>query len=164
MTSATRDLLQQVIEPVVVSEGLDLEQLDVSQAGRRSRVRIIVDADGGVDLDRCAEVSRHISKALDDSDVMGEHPYTLEVSSPGVSRPLTLPRHWSRATGRLVRAILHDDGDVTGRVVSAGDDSAVLDVDGTSRELAYADVRKAKVQVEFRKTDDTDLDDFEEED
>ncbi|RIQ17518.1 ribosome maturation factor RimP, partial [Jiangella rhizosphaerae] len=65
MTSATRDLLQQVIEPVVVSEGLDLEQLDLSQAGRRSRLRIIVDADGGVDLDRCAEVSRHISKALD---------------------------------------------------------------------------------------------------
>lgn len=164
MTSASHDLLQQVIEPVVVSEGLDLEQLDLSQAGRRSRLRIMVDADGGVDLDRCAEVSRHISKALDDSDVMGDRPYTLEVSSPGVSRPLTLPRHWSRATGRLVRAVLHDGGDVTGRVVSAGDTSAVLDVDGATRELAYTDVRKAKVQVEFRKTDDTDLDDFEEED
>ncbi|TDD67941.1 ribosome maturation factor RimP [Jiangella aurantiaca] len=164
MTSATRDLLEQVIEPVVASEGLDLESLELSQAGRRSRLRIIVDADGGVDLDRCAEVSRHISKALDDSGAMGDHPYTLEVSSPGVSRPLTLPRHWSRATGRLVRAILHDGGDVTGRVVSADDDSAVLDVDGASRVLAYADVRKAKVQVEFRKTDDTDLDDFEEED
>ncbi|SED73909.1 ribosome maturation factor RimP [Jiangella alba] len=164
MTSASHDLLQQVIEPVVVSEGLDLEQLDLSQAGRRSRLRIMVDADGGVDLDRCAEVSRHISKALDDSNVMGDRPYTLEVSSPGVSRPLTLPRHWSRATGRLVRAVLHDGGDVTGRVVSAGDTSAVLDVDGATREVAYTDVRKAKVQVEFRKTDDTDLDDFEEED
>ena len=164
MTSATRDLLQQVIEPVVTSEGLDLEELELSQAGRRSRLRIIVDADGGVDLDRCAEVSRHISKVLDDAGVMGEHAYTLEVSSPGVSRPLTLPRHWSRATGRLVRAVLHDGGDVTGRVVSAGDHSAVLDVDGGSRELAYADVRRAKVQVEFRKTDDSELDDFEEED
>ncbi|WP_116948296.1 ribosome maturation factor RimP [Jiangella endophytica] len=164
MTSATHDLLEQVIEPVVASEGLDLEQLELSQAGRRSRLRIIVDADGGVDLDRCAEVSRHISKALDDSDVMGDRPYTLEVSSPGISRPLRLPRHWSRATGRLVRAILHDGGDVTGRVVSADDSAAVLDVDGVSRELAYTDVRKAKVQVEFRKTDDTDLDDFEEED
>lgn len=164
MTSATRDLLEQVIEPVVASEGLDLEELDLSQAGRRSRLRIIVDADGGVDLDRCAEVSRLVSRTLDDSDVMGEQPYTLEVSSRGVSRPLTLPRHWSRATGRLVRAILLDGADVTGRVVSADDDSAVLDVDGDSRELAYADVRRAKVQVEFRKTDDTELDDFEEED
>ncbi|PZF80234.1 ribosome maturation factor RimP [Jiangella anatolica] len=164
MTSATHDLLQQVIEPVVVSEGLDLEELELSQAGRRSRLRIIVDADGGVDLDRCAEVSRHISKVLDESDVMGDRAYTLEVSSPGVSRPLTLPRHWSRATGRLVRAILHEGGEVTGRVVSAGDDTVVLDVDGAGRELAYGDVRKAKVQVEFRKTADTDLDDFEEED
>lgn len=164
MTSATHDLLQQVIEPVVASEGLDLEELELSQAGRRSRLRIIVDGDGGVDLDRCAEVSRHISKALDDSNVMGERAYTLEVSSPGVSRPLTLPRHWSRATGRLVRAILHDGDDVTGRVVSAGEGTVVLDVDGAGRELAYADVRKAKVQVEFRKSDDSELDDFEEED
>lgn len=164
MTSATRDLLEQVIEPVVASEGLDLEELELSQAGRRSRLRIIVDADGGVDLDRCAEVSRLVSRTLDDSNVMGEQPYTLEVSSPGVSRPLTLPRHWSRATGRLVRAIMFDGDDVTGRVVSAGDGSAVLDVDGASRELAYTDVRKAKVQVEFRKTEDAELDDFEEED
>lgn len=164
MTSATRDLLQQVIEPVVASEGLDLEDLELSQAGRRSRLRIIVDADGGVDLDRCAEASRLISRTLDDSGVMGDHPYTLEVSSPGTSRPLKLPRHWSRATGRLVRATLHDGGDVTGRVVSAGEGSAVLDVDGVSRELAFADVHKAKVQVEFRKTDDSELDDFEEED
>jgi ribosome maturation factor RimP len=164
MTSATRDLLEQVIEPVVASEGLDLEELELSQAGRRSRLRIVVDADGGVDLDRCAEVSRLVSRTLDDSDVMGAQPYTLEVSSRGVSRPLTLPRHWSRATGRLVRAIMHDGDDVTGRVVSADDGSAVLDVDGASRELAYADVRKAKVQVEFRKTEDAELADFEEED
>lgn len=166
MTSVTRDLLQQVIEPVVASEGLDLEELDLAQAGRRSRLRIIVDAEGGVDLDRCAEVSRLVSRTLDDSDVMGETPYTLEVSSPGVSRPLTLPRHWSRAAGRLVRATLHDGDDVTGRVVSADDSGAVLDVDGSTREVAYAEVRRAKVQVEFRKADDgdTELEDLEEED
>ena len=162
MTTATRDLLQQVIEPVVAAEGLDLESLDLSQAGRRSRLRIVVDADGGVDLDRCAEASRLISRALDESDVMGEAPYTLEVSSPGVARPLTLPRHWRRAAGRLVRVTMQDGDGVTGRVVSAGEQSVVLDVDGSGeREVAYRDVRKAKVQVEFRRTgDDTD---FEEE-
>ncbi|TDE14079.1 ribosome maturation factor RimP [Jiangella asiatica] len=163
MTSDTRDLLQQVIEPVVVSEGLDLEALDLTQAGRRSRLRIVVDADGGVDLDRCAEASRLISRALDDSDVMGDRPYTLEVSSPGVSRPLTLPRHWRRATGRLVRAVLHEGGDVTGRVVSAGAETAVLEVDGAGeREVAYGDVRKAKIQVEFRRGGDDDTDSDEE--
>ncbi|WP_026875548.1 ribosome maturation factor RimP [Jiangella gansuensis] len=159
MTAATRDLLQQVIEPVVESEGLDLEALDISQAGRRSRVRIVVDADGGVDLDRCAEASRLISRALDDSDVMGEHPYTLEVSSPGVSRPLTLPRHWRRASGRMVRAVLHEGDDVTGRVVAAGEEAVVLEVDGAGeREVAYGDIRKAKVQVEFRRSGDDDAD------
>lgn len=154
MSSATRDLLQQIVTPVVNAEGLDLEEFDLAQAGRRSRLRIIVDSDDGVDLDHCAEVSRLISRALDDDDVMGDTPYTLEVSSPGVSRPLTLPRHWSRSVGRLVRVRRHDDGEVTGRVVEAGESSAVLDVNGTTREVAYDDVRKAKVQVEFRRDDD----------
>lgn len=154
MSSATRDLLQQIVAPVVQAEGLDLEELDLAQAGRRSRVRIIVDSDDGVDLDHCAEVSRLISRALDDDDVMGDTPYTLEVSSPGVSRPLTLPRHWSRSVGRLVRVRRHDGGEVTGRVIEAGERSAVLEVNGTTREVAYDDVRKAKVQVEFRRDDD----------
>ena len=154
MSSASRDLLQQVIAPVVAAEGLDLEELDLAQAGKRSRLRIIVDADGGVDLDRCAETSRLISRALDDSDAMGDMPYTLEVSSPGVSRPLRLPRHWERAVGRLVRVRLHEGTDFTGRVVRADDTHAVLDVDGAVREVAFVDVRKAKVQVEFRRDDD----------
>lgn len=162
MTTTMRDRLQQIVEPVVAAEGLDLEELDLSQAGRRSRLRIIVDADGGVDLDRCAEASRLISAALDSTNAMGETPYTLEVSSPGVSRPLTAPRHWRRATGRLVRVTLADDGDVTGRVVSAGDSSAVLDVDGVSREVVYGEVRKAKVQVEFRRADGGDDEDEDE--
>lgn len=153
MTSATRDLLHQIIEPVVAAEGLDLEELDLTRAGRRSRLRIVVDADDGVDLDRCAEASRLISKVLDDSDVMGDTPYTLEVSSPGVARPLTRPRHWSRALGRLVRVKLTAEDDITGRVMSAGDGSATLEVDGATREVAYADVRRAKVQVEFRRPD-----------
>ena len=154
MSSAHRDLLHQVIAPVVKAEGLDLEELDLAQAGRRSRLRIIVDADDGVDLDRCAEASRLISRALDDSDAMGAMPYTLEVSSPGVSRPLRLPRHWARAVGRLVRVRLHDGTDVTGRVVEADEARAVLDLDGATREVAFDDVRKAKVQVEFRRDDD----------
>lgn len=154
MSSVTRDLLQRIIEPVVVAEGLDLEELDLSRAGRRHRLRIVVDADGGVDLDNCAEVSRSISTVLDDSDAMGAEPYTLEVSSPGVSRPLTLPRHWARAAGRLVR-ITTTEGDVfTGRIVSAGDDVAAVDVEGAVRDVVYDQVRRAKIQVEFRRTDD----------
>lgn len=154
MSFVSRDLLREVVEPVVSAEGLDLEDLDLAQSGRRGRLRIIVDADGGVDLDRCADVSRLVSQALDDSDVMGDTPYVLEVSSPGLSRPLTQPRHWSRAVGRLVRVKLAAGGEVTGRVLTAGDASAVLDVEGARREIDYDDVGKAKVQVEFAKADD----------
>ncbi|WP_166351646.1 ribosome maturation factor RimP [Phytoactinopolyspora limicola] len=156
MSPADHDLLRKIVGPVVEDEGLDLEELNVTQAGRRSRVQIVVDADGGVDLDRCADVSRSISRALDDADAMGELPYTLEVSSPGVSRPLTLPRHWSRATGRLVRVDLVDGERVTGRVVSAADTSAQLEIDGHLREIVYLEVTKARVQVEFNRVADGD--------
>jgi ribosome maturation factor RimP len=81
----------------------------------------------------------------------------LEVSSPGVDRPLTAPRHWRRSTGRLVRAVLRDGADVTGRVLSADDaeDGAVrLDVDGQQRVLPYPEVSKGLVQVEFARSAD----------
>jgi len=81
---------------------IDLEAVKVTSAGRRVVLRIVVDADGGVSLDDIAEVSREVSAKLDANNAMGEAPYTLEVTSPGVDRPLTQPRHWRRATGRLV--------------------------------------------------------------
>ncbi len=83
--------------------------------------------------------------------MLGEQPYTLEVTSPGTDRPLTLPRHWRRNTGRLVSAKLRDGGTVTGRVTASEEDQAVLDVDGTAAEVAYADVKRAKVQIEFNR-------------
>lgn len=154
MSSVTPDLLHHIIGPVVAAEGLDLEQLDVSAQGRRRMLRVVVDADGGVDLERCADTSQLIAKALDDSNVMGESPYTLEVTTPGVSRPLSAPRHWSRAVGRLVRVAHVDGSRITGRIVSAGENSAVVAVDDAVREVFYDDVSKAKVQVEFRRAED----------
>jgi ribosome maturation factor RimP len=154
MESTPQDLLREVIEPLVVADGLDLEALDVSLVGRRRQVRVVVDSDDGVDLDRCAEISRSISEALDKhDDVLGQGSYTLEVSSPGVTRPLTLPRHWRRNIGRLVRVVLHD-GELTGRITSAGDEEAQVSVDGDERAVPYADVVKAKIQVEFRRDRD----------
>lgn len=147
--SSTDDLLRAVIEPIVTADGLDLEELDVVLSGRQRRVRVVVDADGGVDLEHCAALSRTISEALDNSDVAGDRQYTLEVSSPGVSRPLTLPRHWRRNTGRLVRVVRADGGRLDGRVVSADEHGAVLDVDGERVTVPYTEVAKATVQVEF---------------
>lgn len=147
--AVSAEALGRAVAPILTAAGLDLEEVVIRPAGRRSLVRVVVDADGGVSLDVVAAVSGPISDAIDDSGLLGESPYTLEVSSPGVDRPLTEPRHWRRASGRLV-AVTTDDGDeFTGRVTSADDDSVTFDVDGKQRELAQSEVRRAVVQVEF---------------
>ncbi len=159
-----------LLEPVVRAAGMDLESVRVSAAGRRRLLRVVVDADGGVSLDDIALISRDLSARLDASGVMGETPYTLEVSSPGVDRPLTEPRHWRRATGRLVSVTLTslESADpaprtqaggragrapsaarVEGRVIVAGDQGVTLEVDGDQREFGYAELGPGRVQVEF---------------
>jgi ribosome maturation factor RimP len=149
MAAVSRQRLRDVLEPVVTDAGYDLEDVTVTAAGRRSVVRVIVDRDGGLDLDAVADISRVVSETLDTDDVTGDAPYTLEVSSPGVDRPLTEPRHWRRAAGRLVRATVRGDKDVTGRVVTAGEAGVTLDVDGAPRTVPYDALGPGKVQVEF---------------
>ena len=149
MASVSRQRLRETLEPVVAAAGYDLEDVTVTAAGRRSVVRVVVDRDGGVDLDAVADVSRAVSDALDARDVMGEAAYTLEVSSPGVDRPLAQPRHWRRSVGRLVRVPLRDGGELTGRVVEADDATVRLDVDGERRQVSYDALGTGKVQVEF---------------
>lgn len=159
--TASRPRLVQLLEPVVTGVGHDLEDVSVSPAGRRSVVRVVVDSDDGVSLDDVAEVSRVVAAALDEldsaePDVLGGS-YVLEVSSPGVDRPLTAPRHWRRSVGRLVTAALRDGVDVTGRVRSADDEPSGgvrLDVDGSPRELPYVQLSRGTVQVEFSRPDD----------
>jgi ribosome maturation factor RimP len=150
-TDQTRDLLAGVLTEPLAQAGLDLEALELTQAGRRRLLRVAVDKDGGVTLDDVADATREVSRVLDASDVMGEQPYTLEVSSPGTDRPLTLPRHWRRNTGRLVRVRLHDGRTLTGRVRESDERRAVLDVDGGSQEVELAQVAKAKVQPELNR-------------
>ena len=143
--------LEGFLRPIIEGFGCDLEAVDVTTAGRRRQLRVLVDTDGGVSLDNVAEVTRAVSKALDDSDVMGDGAYLLEVSSPGVERPLTQPRHWRRNVGRLVAVTLTAGGKLKGRITGASDDSAELDVDGATRAVPYTDVAKAKIQIEFNR-------------
>jgi ribosome maturation factor RimP len=148
---ATRDRIEaELVDPLSVM-GLDVEAVEVTPAGKRRVLRVAVDKDGGVTLDDVADATREVSRVLDDSDVMGEMPYTLEVTSRGVDRPLTLPRHWRRNEDRLVKATLTDGTSLTGRVLASGDAAATLDVDGERHEVAYADVAKALVQIEFNR-------------
>ena len=148
---ATRDRIETELVDPLGSLGLDVEAVEISPAGKRRVLRVAVDKDGGVTLDDVADATREVSRVLDDSDVMGEQPYTLEVTSRGVDRPLTLPRHWRRNTDRLVKVTLTDGSAVTGRILGSDDDKATLDVSGTHRDVAYAEVAKALVQVEFNR-------------
>jgi ribosome maturation factor RimP len=153
--SVDEDRIADVIRPVVTAAGMDLESVRVTAAGRRRLLRVVVDSDQGVSLDDAAAVSRELSAALDTVAVMGDFPYTLEVSSPGVDRPLTDYRHWRRAVGRLVRvAVTDSEGTrlVSGRISAADADGVILDVEDdpeTRRRFPYAVLGPGAIQVEF---------------
>ena len=148
-TDQTRDLLADVLTEPLAANGFDVEAIELTQAGNRRMLRIAVDKDGGVTLDDVADATREVARVLDESDVMGERSYTLEVSSPGTDRPLRLPRHWRRNRGRLVQVTLKDGSAMTGRIADSDDQRAMLEVDGVSHEVSYDEVAKAKVQIEF---------------
>jgi ribosome maturation factor RimP len=150
MTARTphRQRLIELLGPVITSQGYDLDDLSVAAAGRRSLIRITVDGDEGIDLDAVAEVSRAISERLDADDDGFAGPYVLEVSSPGVDRPLTESRHWRRAIGRLV-TVSAGERSITGRITTADDKSVELDVAGVAETYALADLGTGRIQVEF---------------
>ena len=145
-----------VLTPVLARFGLELEAVEVIPAGKRRLVRVVVDGEGpagrGPLLDDIAEASQACSAELDASDVGGNNAYTLEVSSRGVSRPLTLPRHWRRTLGRVVEVTTVGGDTIVGRIGSAGEDSVALDVAGKTVELALAEVTRALVQVELNRS------------
>jgi ribosome maturation factor RimP len=144
-----------LLAPILASLDLDLEAVDLVPAGKRKLLRVVVDGDGangrGPNLDDIAEATKAISVALDDADVTGASPYTLEVSSRGIGRPLQLPRHWRRNAGRLVAITTGTGGTVTGRILSSSDESAEVEVDGVPRTVRYEDITKAQIQVELNR-------------
>ena len=148
---ATRDRIEAEITDPLRAMGLDVEAVELTPAGKRRVLRVAVDQDGGVTLDDVADATREISRVLDESDVMGEMPYTLEVTSRGVDRPLTLPRHWRRNEDRLVKVVLVEGGEMTGRILASAETSVTLDVEESTREVPYADIAKALVQIEFNR-------------
>lgn len=159
MSTTQSDRLRGLLEPLVSAAGLDLEEIEVSRAGRRRMLRITVDSDDGVELDACAELSRALSEKLDETDAMGEGEYVLEVSSPGADRPLTQHRHYVRATGRLVKLQLHENAELVARILTVDDEGLDLEVPGvkgrrpTTRRVAFDEIAKARVEIEFNRKD-----------
>lgn len=165
---ATAERIEHALTGPLQELGLDVEAVEITPAGRRRVLRVAIDTDGGVTLDDVASATKVIDKILESdgpdgaADVMGELPYTLEVTSRGVDRPLTLPRHWRRNEGRLVKVAVADresgDGstELVGRIGACDEDGVTVDVAGEQVRVAYADVRKALVQIEFNRKDKDD--------
>lgn len=142
--------------PAAESAGLVLEDVEVAAAGKRSRVLITIDlpeeAVGSATLDQIADASRAINAAIDADDPLGT-PYVLEISTPGLDRPLTERRHFMRARTRLVSLALRDGTTVEGRLSDVAGDTVVLDVAGTPREIPLADVASGRIEIEWKKLD-----------
>ena len=157
--ASDRDSLVRLLAPVVEAQGLDLEDVVVTQAGKRRQLRVVVDQDGGISLDTVAAVSTAVAAQLDDSDAMGGSPYVLEVTSPGVERPLTAPRHWRRNRTRLVKVATAEATALEGRLVEVDDDGIGVESDGVVTRLAWDRVASGRVQVEFNRPSRTEGED-----
>lgn len=157
--SAVAERVEQALSSVVAARGFDLEAVEVQPAGRRRVVRVLVDQDGGVTLDDIASLTAALSEHLDATEAMGELPYVLEVSSPGVGRPLTHPRHWRRNVDRRVALTTTTGSSVIGRVRRSDDTSVTLAIapagsrKGSPAEventLLFDEIAEAHVEVEF---------------
>ena len=150
--------IQEALTPALESAGFFLEEVQVTSAGNRRIVTCIVDGEKGLNLDEVTSASREIAALLEEAPFMGETAFTLEVTSPGVDRPLTLPRHWKKNVTRLVRIVLLNGEVVTGRITGSADSSVNLVAEGkVAKEInvQFNDVKRAVVEIEFnRKGDD----------
>ena len=145
--------VRDLVEGFVTAKGLDLEDVSLSRVGDTDEIRVIVDRDGGTDLDQLGELAREISDALDEHDEISPMPYNLEITSPGIGRPLTLPRHWRRAQGRKVRIERAQTPALTGRIGALDNDAVQIVVNNRGRisveTIRWDDISKAVVEVDF---------------
>ncbi|CAL2070491.1 MULTISPECIES: ribosome maturation factor RimP [Streptomyces] len=162
MSTTQSERLRELLEPLVTSQGLDLEEIAVDSVGRKRVLRVVVDSDSGADLDAIADVSRALSAKLDETEAMGDTAYDLEVGTPGAERPLTEHRHFVRATDRLVKFQLTEDGELVARILAVDEEGLDVEVPGvkgrkaTTRRIAFPEIAKARVQVEFNRKDTKD--------
>lgn len=142
----------ELVSDLLAREGYDLEDVVVTAAGKHSTVRLLVDSDAGLGLDEAARLSRIVSEAFDGVSDFGESPYVLEVTSPGIGRPLTEPRHWRRAQGRKAKVELADEILVARIGELVGDEIRLVLPDRSGpvvRSVPLSAVRRAVVEVEF---------------
>lgn len=145
-----------LLEPVVGEFSFDLDDIEITRSGGQKILDVTIDGDSGVNLDEVAAVSRAISEFLDNSDVMGDEPYVLEVGTRGVTKPLTKAVHWARNVGRLVD-VAGDAINAIGRIVEFDDPNVTLDIKGKLRTLSINEISRANIEIEFKKMPKEDI-------
>lgn len=147
---ALKDQIFDLLNPAISQAGYFLEDVQVATPGKSRIITVIVDSDKPLNLDQVTVVSRQVGELLDNATFMGEQAFTLEVTSPGIDRPLTKPRHWHKNVGRLVKIVLTDGKVLTGRIASSNEISAVVEHDGEDTIL-FSEIKRAQIEVEFKK-------------
>ena len=154
---AITDQIAQLVTPAVQAQGFFLEEVLLVSPGKHRIITCIVDGETSLNMDQVTAVSRAISELLDEAPFMGETPFTLEVTSPGVDRPLTQPRHFTKNVDRLLKVVRTDGEVVTGRITANTDADVTLLVTEKkeSKEIviAFADIKRATVEIEFNRKD-----------
>jgi ribosome maturation factor RimP len=155
---ALKDQIAQLVTPSVEAAGYFLEDVHLVTPGNQRIVTCIVDGESALNLDQVTSASKIISGLLDEAAFMGETPFTLEVTSPGIDRPLTLPRHFAKNVTRLLKVTLNDGNVVTGRITSSSESSVLLEVTEkkASKEVSVelSDIKRAVVEIEFNRKDE----------
>ena len=144
---ALKDQIFELVAPLVDKAGLVLEDVQVQTPGKNRFVTIMIDSETGLNLDQVTDISRLVGETMDKAPFMGDTPYTLEVTTPGVDRPLTAPRHFKKNVDRLVKITKNDGTQVKGRISSADEDSVTLD----NASINYSEIKRAIIEIEFNR-------------
>ena len=134
------------ITPALEALGFYLEDVTIISAGRRSMLTVIVDSDTHLSLDQVTSATKAIGEIVESVQSLGETPFTLEVTSPGLDRPLTKVRHWQKNINRLVKVVLLDGLEIKGRIKDVNEVSATID----EKNISYSDIQRATLEIEFK--------------
>jgi ribosome maturation factor RimP len=143
---SNKEQVTAAITPIIESLGFYVEDIAITTAGKRSMLTVIVDGDTHLSLDQVTVATKAISEIVENLPTLGNNPFTLEVTSPGLDRPLTKPRHWQKNKDRLIKIILNDGKEITGRIKDSTQSSVTID----EQVINFADMKRATLEIEFK--------------
>ena len=140
------DEISAAIRPIIEATGNYLEELSITSAGKVKILTVIIDSDSHLNLDQVTAVTKEISEVIEALPELGEGAFTLEVTSPGLDRPLTKPRHWRKNLDRLVKIIMTSGQELTGRIGEVTETTVLVD----SEKVSFEDIKRAVLEIEFK--------------